>query len=291
MSPAASPRVSIVLHTRDDADRLETTLASVRAQSLDAVEVLVAGDGCTDDTATRVQGLEDPRLRWFDLPRAPGAGYAALNAALAEARAPLVAYLQAGDLWLPDHLERLVPLFDTPAIRWAYVRPLWVGQTGEIFPMFANLRVPRDLQHFLNRRSFLPACAVMHRRSCLEDVGLWPTDKAADADWVLWRRIIRRYGPHSVGFQRLPSTVHFARDDTGHPAPDAVRLMQAMARARGHWPEALCLPAAPDGVPPGQQALAQLCTAGPGPINRVRRAVASLQDDLAWAACQSPLFD
>lgn len=286
------PSVSILLPTHNRADVLAVAIASVLDQNHNDFELLVVGDGCTDDTAALMDGIDDPRIRWFDLPKASGMGYSNRNIALAEARGHLVAYMAHDDLWMPDHLERMVPLFAQPAIRWAYSRPLWVGGEGHVYPMFANLRINGHLQHFLNRRNCMASCAVMHRRACFDDVGFWPAEMAKSGDWAMWRRIIRRYGAQCVGFQRLPTTLHFRANWREGPVwgPPALSLMDAMAQVRGQWPSGLCLPIN-DTDTPQHTSYVALRDERAISVKRLRRAVLELQDEMAWSASQSTLFN
>ena len=57
--------------------------------------------------------MGDPRVVVLDKPKAPGAGWLNRNDVLDQADAEVVAWLSDDDLWLPDHLERIVPLYES----------------------------------------------------------------------------------------------------------------------------------------------------------------------------------
>lgn len=100
------PRVSVLLPVRDAETTLCACLESLAVQSLRDHEVVVVDDGSRDGTRALLQrtaGL-DPRVRALPLP--PSGLVAALNAALAQARAPLVARMDADDVAHPDRLAR-----------------------------------------------------------------------------------------------------------------------------------------------------------------------------------------
>ena len=78
------PLLTILLPTHTRVETLEWALASIANQTLENFEVLVCGDGCTDATAELVltRMKTDPRIRFYDLPKAPGFGYANRKASM-----------------------------------------------------------------------------------------------------------------------------------------------------------------------------------------------------------------
>jgi len=89
----------------DKAAYIETALASIFAQTRPPARVIVVDDGSTDGGDRIVERIARSDLL---LVRQPNAGPgAARNRGLALARTEHVAFLDADDLWLPDHCERL----------------------------------------------------------------------------------------------------------------------------------------------------------------------------------------
>lgn len=284
MIAADAPRFSVLLPTHQRADVIGHAIASVLAQSTPDFELLVVGDGCTDGTAEVVASFADPRIRWFDLPKAPAFGYANRNIALREARGDLVAFMAHDDLYLPDHLEQMARPFDDPRVDWAYSRPVWVSPDGVVIPFAVDLRKPDQMHAFMTRGNTIPASCVVHRRSCGTRVGEWPEDVPSAGDWEYWKRIIRATGSHGIAYVEAATALHFRAawrtDGVWGPPP----LDSWLAVAAGpSWPASLRVP-----VPPGgseQSVFLERSQADPaGWPARLRQGVAEAIDLLAWTS-------
>src|SRR4051794_8039196 len=113
--PATAPRVTIVLATYNWSAVLPFSIASALEQSFGDFELIVVGDGCTDDSGEVVAAIGDPRVEWVNLPENGGHQSGPNNEGLRRARGDLIAYLGHDDLWLPHHLACLVAAIDAGA--------------------------------------------------------------------------------------------------------------------------------------------------------------------------------
>jgi glycosyltransferase involved in cell wall biosynthesis len=204
-----APYITVLVPTHNRADVLPFAIRSILAQTLTNFELLVVGDGCTDNTAAVVHGLADPRIRWLDFPKAPNFGYANRNRALREARGELIAYLGHDDLWLPDHLALLAAYFERPDVELAYSRPLSVMSDGTILPVTNNLDDPVMLRRFVALQTSLGPSCMVHRRSCLERYGYWDESIPRAGDRELWIRFINGGGRHNFAYCDTPTSLHF----------------------------------------------------------------------------------
>jgi glycosyltransferase involved in cell wall biosynthesis len=112
-----APRISAAIPLYNKSAYIEDTVRSALSQSFSDLEIIVVDDGSTDDGAAKLCRLGDSRLRIVQQANAGPA--AARNRAMAEAKAPFVAFLDADDLWLPDHVLHLAALserFPTAAL-------------------------------------------------------------------------------------------------------------------------------------------------------------------------------
>ncbi len=102
----SAPLVSVIVPLYNKGATIARTLTSIRAQTFRDFEVIIVDDGSSDAGVEVVEGFQDDRLRLVSQPNAgPGA---ARNHGMAEARGPLLAFLDADDEWLPQYLERSV---------------------------------------------------------------------------------------------------------------------------------------------------------------------------------------
>jgi glycosyltransferase involved in cell wall biosynthesis len=104
-----SPLITVIIPAFNAAATILPALASVRAQTYRALEILVIDDCSTDATAEQVGRIvaEEPRLRLIRHDRNQGPS-AARNTGLRAAAGRYSAFLDADDEWLPQKLERQV---------------------------------------------------------------------------------------------------------------------------------------------------------------------------------------
>lgn len=96
---------SVVVPVWNKRPTLARTVRSVLTQTYPSFELIIVDDGSTDDGLLQLTEFSDSRIRVVRQANA-GAG-AARNRGVAEAQHDWVAFLDADDLWLPDHLAEL----------------------------------------------------------------------------------------------------------------------------------------------------------------------------------------
>ncbi len=179
------PRVTVIIPTYHWSTVLPFSIASVLRQTLADFELLVIGDGCTDDSAEVVARCTDPRVRWINLPQNTGHQSAPNNEGLRQARGDLIAYLGHDDLWLPHHLALAVQAINAGADLTYALTEMVPAHTGE--PPTVE---PAELEHY-TPNLWIPPTSVVHRKSLTFQAGGWrrfidvPQDPEAD----LWQRL------------------------------------------------------------------------------------------------------
>lgn len=131
MTSSAHARLSVCIPTWNGAETIERALASLLAQDMVELEIVVSDDASTDDTLARILAVEDPRIRVVD--HAERAGIVGnWNRALREARAPCVALFGQDDEVDPDWASTMLAMLDAhPDAAMAFCRRRFVYDSPE----------------------------------------------------------------------------------------------------------------------------------------------------------------
>ena len=278
------PRFSVLMPTHDRADVVGHAIDSVLRQTEGDFELLIVGDGCTDETAEVVAGFDDKRIRWYDLPKAPHYGYANRNIALREAKGDLIAFAAHDDLLFPDHLELLANAIDETGVEWIYSRPLWVSTDGLVVPYCTNLNNPDEMDRF-HEANTIPASCVVHRSSCFNRSGYWPEDIPAGADWQFWIRIINDGKRTNFGYLTTATTLHFSADwkKSRYCGVPEVKTLLEVCDTASWWPASLKYAVSASQIEQ-EVVFAAMTAGGPDWSRQVRMDVESVVNRLAWDA-------
>ncbi|HEU5079201.1 MAG TPA: glycosyltransferase family A protein [Opitutaceae bacterium] len=112
--------VSVLIPAYRASAYIGLTLESIAAQTYKNWEILVLEDGIFDDTAEKVRAFAATASRPVRLiQREKNQGVSrARNTLLDEARGQFIAFLDADDLWTPDHLEYSLGLMEKEGTDW-----------------------------------------------------------------------------------------------------------------------------------------------------------------------------
>ncbi|MFN2468031.1 MAG: glycosyltransferase family 2 protein [Gaiellaceae bacterium] len=186
----APPRVSVIIPTRNRSALVVEAVESVLRQSFGDLEVIVADDGSTDDTAARLGALAGP-VRYLRLPETGGPARAR-NAALDLARGALVAFLDDDDAWEPEKLARQVALLDADAsVDLVHTGFSILDDDGAVTaPQLAPWQTARGpLFDRLFRGCFVSLSSVVIRRASLERAAGFDERRPVAEDYALWLRL------------------------------------------------------------------------------------------------------
>jgi glycosyltransferase involved in cell wall biosynthesis len=106
-----TPKISVILPVHNRADVLARAIQSVLDQELREFELIVIDDGSTDVSAAVAESFGDERVRLIRLDRNRG-GNVARNEGIRAAKAPLIAFLDSDDRYLPNKLAWVAAEFE-----------------------------------------------------------------------------------------------------------------------------------------------------------------------------------
>jgi glycosyltransferase involved in cell wall biosynthesis len=193
-----NPLVSVLIPAYNAAATLAETLASVCNQTYRNLDIIVVDDGSVDATFTLASRLshQDRRIRVL---RQDNAGVAAArNLALRHAAGPLVAPVDADDLWHPTKIERQVRrLREAKDADVVYCWSVEIDPASRVIEQRDQDECEGDVYAALVLASFVGASVPLLRRDLATAVGGWdPSLRARKAqgceDWQFCLRLAAR---------------------------------------------------------------------------------------------------
>lgn len=198
------------------ADSVARTVRSVRSQTYRDYELIAVDDGSSDKTleVLRSEGrqMHSPsQLRIFSQSN-QGAG-AARNTGIRQSRGTFIAFLDADDLWTPDHLSDVARAFETFPQLAALCTNSWDltadGRRLNVTRAGTGVFVIDDFfDVWRNNTIALRTSAVTVRRSAATAVGYMREDLLRAQDYEYWSRLAA--GGLTWGFAPNPSVLYNA---------------------------------------------------------------------------------
>ncbi len=200
----AGPLVSVLMSTFNvDLELMELSLASLRAQSWAALEIIVIDDGSVAESRAAVERLaaRDPRVRFIGLPRNQGP-YIGRNIGIEAARGAYIAIQDADDISHPERIAHQVAVLE--------------ANPGAMATASEHLRIDEGA-----RLQFQPGfgaladgtMSTLYRRAVFERIGAFaPIRSRGDVEYRA--RIRQALGPASYRETRCPLVVCFADSGT-----------------------------------------------------------------------------
>ncbi len=185
------PAVSVVIPLYNKSSTVMDAVASAVAQDLGDVEVIVIDDGSIDDGGERIRGLRHPRVSFLHQENAGVS--AARNRGVLAANAPWVAFLDADDVWEPQHLSALLQTAISHPVAAVFANTKVAGLTSTKPLLKPGIRAQQltDYFAFALAHGGYPnmTSATMVRRDAAIAAGLFTVGVAMGEDVDLWCRL------------------------------------------------------------------------------------------------------
>ena len=222
--------VSAIIPAYNAGPFIVEAVESIRQQGAAVREIIIVDDGSTDDTEELVAALGED-IRYV---RQENSGpSAARNLGVKLATSPLIAFLDADDVWTPNKIAEQLAIFQAYPdvglvasdmsevdIAGAVVTPS-VLKAHNLLRFFQNLSgtpVPQALRRLIEK-NFIPTGTVIAKKSLLMELGGFNSEIRYGEDLELWARVAAR-----TPIVCLPR-VHMLRRQHGSNATQATEPM------------------------------------------------------------------
>ncbi len=149
------------------------------SQTYSNLELIIADDGSTDWTKKAVLSLEDPRIRYLELPHTGNTGKVR-NAGAAEGKGEWIAFLDSDDIWVPRKLELQIQKIKETGKRWCYGKFELMDETGMTIPPKAGAYRPVSgwvAEQLLTNEVAVVICTLLVERKLFEETGGFNADE------------------------------------------------------------------------------------------------------------------
>lgn len=230
-------RVTVLMPTFNRPALVVEAVASVLAQTYPAWSLWVLNDGGQSvEAEIRRAAGDDPRVRYFDRPHLGKAGQ--LNWACEQLETPFVAYLDDDDLWLPDHLDRLLGALDTDErsdAAYSDVLEVRLAPDGQRKRQWIDSRPGIKVSDLLVR-NLVNHNTLVHRTRLLKATGPYDDRLTVLIDWDIVRRMAWRTQLTHIAAVTVEHRLRLDGDDridSRHLTGQAVHRKRAYRRS--YW--------------------------------------------------------
>lgn len=195
---------SVVIPLYNKGPHIKRCIDSLKAQTLAPREIIIVDDGSTDGGYEYIENLRDPTIVLMRRTQPGPGGYAARNLAIENAICDWIAFLDADDEWMPQHLATLQQTLemaenrDVVSVSTGY-KNVMAGAPDEpdIYSRSRNSEEPEFLEFgdFLQKwldlgGSPIWTSATACRKDALKRAGLFPAGRCSrGGDKDLWFRL------------------------------------------------------------------------------------------------------
>lgn len=189
--------ISVVIPLYNKEMYIRDTIKYVLDQSFQEFELIIVNDGSVDESVSIVKEFDDPRVKLINQQNKGVSS--ARNRGISEAKYNYVAFLDADDKWLSNHLEEIYKLIcDFEHQAGAFVTNF---ARAYVDGSFVNNRKYNELHRGIIKNYFkkvlkkgvIHSSSVCIKKSVFNEIGLFVEKFSYGEDIDLWNRIARKY--------------------------------------------------------------------------------------------------
>ena len=178
----------MIIPTLNRARKVVRAVSSVLEQTFKDFEIIVVDDGSDDGTTELLEQFGDG-IMYLRNGKTLGVS-AARNRAIKASEAPLIAFLDSDDYWLPQKLKVQTDFFrNNPDAVACQTDEVWVRKGRRVNPMKKHIKPSGDIFEDSLKLCLVSPSAVILRRSLLDEVGIFDEEFPVCEDYDLWLRI------------------------------------------------------------------------------------------------------
>ena len=163
------PLVSVIMNCYNGEKYIREAINSVLEQTYKHLELVIWDNCSTDHTSEIAKSYDDKRIRYFRADEYRPLG-AARNLALKKSIGEFIAFLDCDDLWMPEKLQKQIPLFSSPKIGIVFCNTIFFNEKGDNKVYYKNGSAPTGkVFPVLLSKYYLSLETVVIRRSALPD--------------------------------------------------------------------------------------------------------------------------
>lgn len=195
--------IAVVIPLYNKSPHIAGTLDSVLSQRVQPAEIIVVDDGSTDGSADVV--LPYQRLGVRLIQQHNSGVSAARNRGIEASTSQWVAFLDADDLWLPNHIECLLRVLQTyPDVGLVSTQHEILENGIRLRPRCAYAegavcRVDDFYRRFAAGLSLVNSSTACVRRDAVELIGGFPESIHIGEDIILWIKLFEQFGMAHIG--------------------------------------------------------------------------------------------
>lgn len=202
--------VSVIVPVYNREHLIEETFDSILAQTYRPIEIVAINDGSTDTSLQILKTYSERYPGLFTVIDQHNTGQViARNNGIRAAKGEYFAFLDSDDKWLPEKLEKQIPLFKKTNVALVYSGIEKIDDQGK--PYNIELCDPtrtHNLYLHLLVRNQMTGGTVVITRAALKKAGLFDESFKAAENWDLWLRICRDHHAALVNEPLLQYRMH-----------------------------------------------------------------------------------
>ena len=190
-------KFSVIMPAYNAALYIKNSINSVLNQTFGDFEILIVDDGSTDDTKEIVNSVKDDRIHYIY--QRNGGVSSARNTGISNAKGEYICFLDADDLWKPNHLEVIEKLIEKYPAADVFLTGHEILLRDGRFVTRACPEVSCDAQidnmfeYIVKHGYFFHTNSMACKKITFDDVGLFEIGVKNGEDDDMWYRLFSYY--------------------------------------------------------------------------------------------------